>query len=130
MPVTQPVSEMIAAARLLINQVSVHEAAELQRLAAAILIDLRDVRELQKMGVVPRACHTPRGMLKFRADPDCPYHKPVFQTDKKLVLFCASGLRSVLPARTLQDMGMDNLLDMEDGFTKWKMQDLPVDYLT
>ena len=64
MPVTQPVSEMIAAARLLINQVSVHEAAELQRLDAAILIDLRDVRELQKMGVVPRAFHAPRGMLK------------------------------------------------------------------
>ena len=130
MHVTQPVSEMIAAARLLINQVSVHEAAELQRLDAAILIDLHDVRELQKMGVVPRAFHAPRGMLKFRADPDCPYHKPIFQTDKKLVLFCASGLRSVLPARTLQDMGMDNVLDMEDGFTKWKMQDLPVDYLT
>ena len=46
------------------------------------------------------------------------------------MLFCASGLRSVLPARTLQDMGMDNVLDMEDGFTKWEMQDLPVDYLT
>ena len=47
MPITQPVSELIAAARLLINQISVHEAAELQRLEAAILIDLRDVRELQ-----------------------------------------------------------------------------------
>ena len=69
-------------------------------------------------------------MLKFRADPDCPYHKPVFQTDKKLVLFCASGLRSILAAHTLQDIGMDSVLDMEDGFTKWKMQDLPVDYLT
>ena len=130
MPVTQPVSEMIAAARLLINQVSVHEAAELQRLDAAILIDLRDVRELQKMGIVPRAFHAPRGMLEFWADTDSPYHKPVFRTDKKLVLFCASGLRSALAARTLQDMGMDNVLDMEGGFTEWKMQDLPVDYLT
>ena len=130
MPVTQPVSEMIAAARLLINQVSVHEAAELQRLDAAILIDLRDVRELQKMGIVPRAFHAPRGMLEFWTDPDSPYHKPVFRTEKKLVLFCASGLRSALAARTLQDMGMDNVLDMEGGFTEWKMQDLPVDYLT
>ena len=130
MPVTQPVSEMIAAARLLINQVSVHEAAELQWLDATILIDLRDVRELQKMGIVPRAFHAPRGMLEFWADPDSPNHKPVFRTDKKLVLFCASGLRSVLAARTLKDMGMDNVLDMQDGFTKWKMQDLLVDYLT
>ena len=130
MPVTQPVSEMIAAARLLINQASVHEAAELQRLDAAILIDLRDVRELQKMGVVPLAFHAPRGMLEFWADPDSPYHKPVFQTDKRLVLFCASGLRSALAVRTLQDMGMENVLDMEGGFTEWRMQGLPVDYLT
>lgn len=130
MPVTQPVSEMIAAARLLINQASVHEAAELQRLDAAILIDLRDVRELQKMGVVPRAFHAPRGMLEFWADPDSPYHKPVFQTDKRLVLFCASGMRSALAVRTLQDMGMENVLDMEGGFTEWRMQGLPVDYLT
>ena len=112
MLVTQPVSEMIAAARLLINQVSVHEAAELQRLDAAILIDLRDVSELQKMGIVPRAFHAPRGMLEFWADPDSPYHKLVFRTDKKLVLFCASGLRSALAASTLQDMGMDNVLDL------------------
>jgi len=129
MPITQPVAEMIAAARLLIDQVSVHEAAELQRLEAAILIDLRDVRELQRMGTVPDAFHAPRGMLEFWVDPDSPYHKPVFRTDKKLVLFCASGLRSALAVRTLQDMGMNNVLDMEGGFTEWKMQDLPVETL-
>lgn len=130
MPITQPVSELIAAARLLINQISVHEAAELQRLDAAILIDLRDVRELQRMGTVPSAFHAPRGMLEFWVDPDSPYHKPVFRTDKKLVMFCASGLRSALAARTLQDMGMENVLDMDGGFTERKMQDLPVDYLS
>ena len=130
MPVTQPVSEIIAAARLLISQVSVHEAAELQRLDSAILIDLRDMRELQKMRVVPQAFHARRGILEFWADPDSPYHKPVFRIDKKLLLFCASGPRSALAARTLQDMGMQNVLDMEGGFTEWKMQDLPVDYLT
>jgi len=130
MPVTQPVANLIAAARLLINQVSVHEAAELQRLEAAILIDLRDVRELQKHGTTPNAFHAPRGMLEFWADPDSPYHKPIFRTDKKLILFCASGLRSALAVRTLQDMGMENVLDMDGGFTEWKMQDLPVEYLT
>ena len=130
MPVTQPVANLIAAARLLINQVSVHEAAELQRLEAAILIDLRDVRELQKHGTAPNAFHAPRGMLEFWADPDSPYHKPIFRTDKKLILFCASGLRSALAVRTLQDMGMENVIDMDGGFTEWKMQDLPVEYLT
>ena len=129
MPVTQHVAEMIAAARLLIDRVSVHEAAELQRLDAAILIDLRDVRELQKLGTVANSFHAPRGMLEFWVDPDSPYHKPIFQTDKKLILFCASGLRSALAGRTLQEMGMLNVLDMEGGFTEWRMQELPVDYL-
>ena len=130
MPVTQHVAEMIAAARLLIDRVSVHEAAELQRLDAAILINLRDVRELQKLGTVANSFHAPRGMLEFWADPDSPYHKPIFRTDKKLILFCASGLRSALAVRTLQEMGMKNVLDMEGGFTEWRMQDLPVDYLS
>ena len=130
MPVTQHVAEMIAAARLLIDRVSVHEAAELQRLDAAILIDLCDVRELQKLGTVANSFHAPRGMLEFWADPDSPYHKPIFRTDKKLILFCASGLRSALAVRTLQEMGMKNVIDMEGGFTEWRMQDLPVDYLS
>ena len=130
MPVTQHVAEMIAAARLLIDRVSVHEAAELQRLDASMLVDLRDVRELQKLGTVANSFHAPRGMLEFWADPNSPYHKPIFRTDKKLILFCASGLRSALAVRTLQEMGMKKVIDMEGGFTEWRMQDLPVDYLS
>ena len=129
MPVTRHVADMIASARLLIDSVSVVEAAALQRLDAAILIDLRDIRELQRVGTLPEAFHAPRGMLEFWADPDSPYHKSIFQTDRKLILFCASGLRSTLAAQTLQDMGMDNVLDMEGGITEWKMQGLPVDFL-
>ncbi len=51
-------------------------------------------------------------MREFYADPDSTYHKPVFRNDKKLVLFCASVLRSALAARTLYDTGMENVLDM------------------
>lgn len=127
MPVTNHVTEMIATARLLVGSISVAEAAGLRRLDAAILIDVRDICELHMTGTVPNAFHAPRGMLEFWADPDSPYHKSIFHTDKKLILFCASGLRSALAARTLQEMGMDNVLDLEGGFTEWKMQGLPVD---
>ena len=130
MPVNQHVADMIASARLLIVSISVIEAAGLQRLDAATLIDLRDVGELKDVGMVPNAFHAPRGMIEFWADPDSPYHKSIFHTDKKLILFCASGLRSALAVRTLQDMGMDNVLDMEGGVTEWKMQGLPMEYLT
>jgi rhodanese-related sulfurtransferase len=130
MPVNQHVADMIASARLLIVSISVIEAAELQRLDAATLIDLRDVGELKDVGMVPNAFHAPRGMIEFWADPDSPYHKSIFHTDKKLILFCASGLRSALAVRTLQDMGMDNVLDMKGGVTEWKMQGLPMEYMT
>ena len=129
MPVNQHVADMIASARLLIVSISVTEAAELQRLDAATLIDLRDVGELKDVGMVPNAFHAPRGMIEFWADPDSPYHKSIFHTDRKLILFCASGLRSALAVRTLQDMGMRNVLDMEGGITEWKMQGLPMEYL-
>ena len=130
MPVTQHVSEMIASARMMIESISVTEAAELQNNDAAILIDLRDIRELQQVGIIPDAFHAPRGMLEFWADPQSPYHKSIFHTDGKLILFCASGLRSALAVRTLQAMGMGNVLDMHGGFTEWKMQGLPTDILT
>ncbi|MEX0502071.1 rhodanese-like domain-containing protein [Alphaproteobacteria bacterium LSUCC0719] len=129
MPVTQHVSEMVASARMMIESISVTEAAELQTNDAAILIDLRDIRELQQAGIIPDAFHAPRGMLEFWADPQSPYHKSIFHTDGKLILFCASGLRSALAVRTLQDMGMGNVLDMSGGFTEWKMQGLPTDML-
>jgi len=129
MPVTQHVSDMIAAARQLIESISVTEAAELQKNGAAVLIDLRDIRELQQMGTIPNAVHALRGMLEFWADPRSPYHRSVFHTDGKLILFCAFGLRSALAVRTLQDMGMGNVCDMNGGFTEWRMQRLPTDVL-
>ena len=93
------------------------------------MIDLRDVQELKDAGTIPTAYHATRGMLEFWADPQSPYHKYVFSTDRKLILFCASGMRSALATKTLKDMDMTNVIDMEGGFTEWKMQGLPVEYL-
>ena len=48
-------------------------------------------------------------MLELWADLQSPYHKYVFSTDRKLILFCASGMRSALATKTLKDMGMTNV---------------------
>ncbi|MGB0584074.1 MAG: rhodanese-like domain-containing protein, partial [Candidatus Puniceispirillaceae bacterium] len=92
----------------------------------AILIDIRDIRELQRDGCIEGAFHAPRGMLEFWADPNSPYHKEIFATKGELVLFCASSWRSALAAKTLQDMGFTNIRDMEGGFTAWKTASLPI----
>jgi rhodanese-related sulfurtransferase len=83
-------------------------------------VDLRDVRELEREGVIPGAVHAPRGMLEFWVDPDSPYHKPLFAQDKRFVLFCAAGWRSALATKTLQDMGVPQVAHVDGGYTAWK----------
>ena len=129
MPITHHAIDLVFRARKLIKQVSVIKVAELCDAGTARLLDLRDVQELKDAVTIPTAYHAPRGMLEFWADPQSPYHKYVFSTDRKLILFCASGMRSALATKTLKDMGMTNVIDMEGGFTEWKMQGLPVKYL-
>ena len=91
----------------------------------AVLVDIRDIRELERAGRIPGAIHAPRGMLEFWADPASPYHREDFATDKRMILFCAGAWRSALAAKTLQDMGFDNVAEMAGGFSKWAEDGLP-----
>ena len=85
------------------------------------LIDLRDIRELQKEGQVEGANHIPRGMLEFWLDPDSPYFKEgKLDMNKEMVLFCAGGLRSALAAKTLNDMGFKKVSHIDGGFSSIK----------
>lgn len=92
-----------------------------------ILVDLRDVRELDREGMIPDAVHAPRGMLEFWVDPDCKYHRQVFnQPDKTFLLYCASAWRSALAAKALMEMGMDNVKHLAGGFGAWKQAGGPI----
>lgn len=91
-----------------------------------LFVDLRDLRELEREGVIPGAVHVPRGMLEFWVDPESPYFHKAFATEQPLVLFCAAGWRSALAARTLQDMGVEQVSHLEGGFTAWKAAGAPV----
>ena len=126
MPVTKTVKMLVAEAKAQTNSISPADAHDRQQAGDAILIDIRDIRELQRDGRIAGAFHAPRGMLEFWADPASPYHKEVFATEGELVLFCASSWRSALAAKTLQDMGLSNIRDMDGGFTAWKTDSLPI----
>ena len=81
------------------------------------LIDVRDIRELQKEGQVEGAKHIPRGMLEFWLDPDSVYFKEgKLDLKKEMVLFCAGGLRSALAAKSLKNMGFEKVSHIEGGF--------------
>jgi len=85
-----------------------------------VVVDLRDIRELQREGHLPGAVHTPRGMLEFWIDPDSPYAKPIFQEDKRFVFYCQSGWRSALACSIAGRLGLQRASHLEGGFTAWK----------
>jgi len=91
-----------------------------------VFVDLRDVRELEREGMIPGAFHCPRGMLEFWLDPESPYHKDVFASGKEFVFYCNAAWRSALAADTAQQMGLPRVLDMDGGFTAWKNAGFPV----
>jgi rhodanese-related sulfurtransferase len=126
MTVITPVKTLVASAKSEINAVSPQQAFDKQQAGTAVLIDIRDIRELQREGLIDGAFHAPRGMLEFWVDPQSPYHKEIFAQSHDLILFCASSWRSALAAKTLQDMGMTNIYDMEGGFAAWMTAGLPL----
>lgn len=121
------VKQMVAEANSRIETLSVPEAQELLTDEGVTFVDIRDIRELERDGVVPGAIHAPRGMLEFWVDPDSPYHKEVFATDNKFVFFCAAGWRSALATDTVKSMGLDNVAHIEGGFGAWREAGCPVE---
>ena len=89
-------------------------------------VDVRDVRELEREGIIPGAFSAPRGMIEFWIDPDSPYFKPVFGEKKEFIFFCAAGWRSALATKTVQEMGLTPVAHIDGGFTAWKAAGAPV----
>mgnify|MGYP006242547547 FL=1 len=100
-----------------IKTISTDEAHEMSNNNQCNLIDIRDIRELEKEGRVENANHIPRGMLEFWLDPDSIYFKKgKLDLNKEMVLFCAGGLRSALAAKSLKDMGFKKVSHIDGGF--------------
>ena len=110
-----------------VKTITTEEAFKLFNDGKCNLIDVRDVRELQKEGKVQNAQHIPRGMLEFWLDPGSVYYKDgKLDMNKEMVLFCAGGLRSALSAKSLQDMGFKNVSHIEGGFGAIKNSDFEI----
>ena len=91
------------------------------------LIDVRDIRELWKEGTIENSKHIPRGMLEFWLDPESSYYKTnKIKNMKKMVLFCAFGLRSALATKSLIDMGFTNVAHVDGGFDALKKSGLNI----
>jgi rhodanese-related sulfurtransferase len=125
--ITTGYKALCEAAEREIESMPVEHAVTLAGRDDTVLVDIRDIRELERDGRIPGAFHCPRGMLEFWIDPQSPYHKPVVAQDKKYVFFCAGGLRSALAAQTAQHMGLKPVAHIRGGFGAWKKAGGPVE---
>jgi rhodanese-related sulfurtransferase len=115
-------AELVAEANAAVATLEVEQAKGLVGKDDVLFVDVREGGELAVQGKIPGAIHAPRGMLEFYADPSTPYHKPELASGKRLVVYCASGGRAALAAKTLKDMGIANVANLLGGFTAWQQQ--------
>ena len=128
MAITKGINVLVAEAMAQVTTYSVDEVRARMADPHMQIVDIRDVRELEREGTVPGCFNAPRGMLEFWVDPASPYFKTIFGDEsKEFVLFCGAGWRSALAAKALQDMGMTNVAHIDGGFTDWAKQGAPVE---
>jgi len=128
MAITKGINVLVAEAMAQVKTYSVDTVKARMADPHMQIVDIRDVRELEREGTVPGCFNAPRGMLEFWVDPASPYFKVIFGDEsKEFVLFCGAGWRSALAAKTLQDMGMTNVAHIDGGFTDWAKQGAPVE---
>ena len=121
------VQTLVAEANSEIKTIDSTQAFSLLKENKCNLIDLRDVRELERDGRIENSIHIPRGMLEFWLDPNSQYFKEgKLNLEKEMVLFCAAGARSALAAKSLKDMGFEKVSHIEGGFGSMKQSDFKI----
>lgn len=125
--VTTGFKQLLAQANAEIETVSVEDAMSQVGASDAVFVDIRETVERQSTGGLPGSVHAPRGLLEFQADPESPLHVPELGSGKRLILYCASGGRSALAAKTLQDMGIENVCHIAGGIGAWTKAGGPVE---
>ena len=112
--------DMLAEANAVIESVSVQDLPYFLDDPDALLVDVRDAVERERDGAIPQSIHSPRGLLEFHADPESPVFNDALHPESKLLLYCGTGGRSVLAAKTLMDMGYQDVSSLAGGYSAWK----------
>ena len=119
--------QLMAEAEAEVDSMSTADAIAVLGQPDVAIIDIRDPREIEREGRIPGSFHAPRGLRDFWVDPESPYHKPIFAEEKKFIIHCASGWRSLLATQVLQRMGLKPVFNLTGGFGAWKEAGGPVE---
>jgi rhodanese-related sulfurtransferase len=111
---------MLAEANAVIETVSVPDLPYHLEDRGALLVDVRDLAERERDGAIPDSLHVSRGLLEFKADPESPLYEQALRPDRRLILYCGTGGRSALAAKTLHDMGYGDVASLAGGYAAWR----------
>ena len=118
---------LVSAAKARIVNLSPSDVSRELASGDAVLIDIREPEERVAFGTIPGAIHAPRGMIEFYADATSPYHRPEFVTDRRIILYCASGGRSALATDVLQQLGYARPAHLDGGLKAWVAAEMPIE---
>lgn len=113
--------DLLAEANSVIETVSIQDLPYHLEDPEVILLDVRDEAEREREGVIPGSEHAPRGLLEFHADPESTVYNPVLKPKRRIILYCATGGRSTLAAKTLMDMGFADVASLAGGYAAWRL---------
>ena len=122
----QSVKAMVAAANDSVPIISAADTKALIESGRAVVVDVREPKEVEITGKVPGAINIPRGLIEFRADPASAQHDPRLEQDKTVILYCGGGSRAALAGQTLKQFGFKDVRSM-GGFNDWDQENFPVE---
>jgi rhodanese-related sulfurtransferase len=120
-------AQLVAEAKASIENLTADQVSQEIGGGDVLVVDIREPEERRTNGAIAGSVSAPRGMLEFYADPTSAYHKEGFDPDRRVILHCASGGRSALAVKTLQELGYSNIAHLDKGFNGWKEQGMPVE---
>lgn len=119
--------DMVDVAKASLENLTAEQVETERQAGTAIIVDIRDHRELYLKGKIPGAVHAPRGMLEFWIDPASEYYRKVFTPENRYIVYCAGGGRSALAAKAMKDMGYPDVAHLEPGFDGWEAAGLEIE---
>lgn len=118
------VDDMVAEASLVTKSITVEQLMDkIDNGDMILLIDVREPNEFNP-GYIPGAVNIPRGVLEFKIQnekfwEDAMLYMP--EKNEEIIVYCRKGKRSILAARTLQQLGFRNVTFLSEGWKKWEL---------
>ncbi len=110
--------DLLADAKRVISEIDTEEAARRIATGGTVVLDVREPDEFEQ-GTLAGVVHIPRGHLEAQVE------TRIVDKSAPVIVYCAGGVRSAFAAKTLQELGYQNVVSMAGGFGRWKDEGRP-----